>query len=62
VTRAVDRLFGGTANQLPIYLRWQDEAAHGQPIAGRSIGVDLSTLEPGRHRLSISAQVSAYRP
>jgi hypothetical protein len=59
---ATRRLFGGTTNPMPMYLQWEDAPALGLPIEGRALTVDLSTLEPGRYRLILSASVPGQAP
>jgi hypothetical protein len=53
--RLIDRLFGTTANPVPIRISWEDPMALGRAIEPRSLSLDLAALEPGRYRLLFTA-------
>jgi hypothetical protein len=56
-TACAGRLFGDAIAQLPLNITWVDPPAAGLPIEARTVAVDLSTLEPGRYRLTLTMAV-----
>jgi hypothetical protein len=60
--RTVARLFGSSANPVPMRLVWKDPPSAGRPIETRTLAVNLSTLEPGRYRLQLTAALPGQAP
>jgi hypothetical protein len=60
--RMVERVFGHASDPIPLRITFQDGPAAGLAIEGRRVNVDLSALQPGRYRLTLTAKLPGDAP